>query len=359
VADLLTQLLKIPSKTYQEQALVLFIKNWIHEKVPQATLYEYQDSLIIVLTKNPRLPHLALVGHLDVVPDYFEPYIEDDRFYGAGASDMKAALASFLSLFGKYSKQARPYYNLSLILYAREEGTPLTENGLFHLIEYLPTYFRGIDLAIVGEPTNNTIQLGCVGSLHLTLTFPGEACHSARPWEGKNALYTALPFLQKIADFAPQAHTICGVRFFDVLQITECSAEPGRTTLPGWFKAHLNFRFAPLYTEDEARKKLQHFLIRSGIQKEWIHWLDSVPASPVLETPIFHTILKELQAPLEAKQAWTDVAQLTQLEIPSFNYGPGLPQQAHKKQEYCSISQVEHYLKTLQKLVYLDPPPSP
>ena len=67
-------------------------------------------------------------------------------------------------------------YNISLLIYAREEGTPLPDNGLYDLIEFIPEYFDSVDMAIVGEPTDNTIQVGCVGSLHAAVTVKGLAC---------------------------------------------------------------------------------------------------------------------------------------------------------------------------------------
>ena len=46
-----------------------------------------------------------------------------------------------------------------------------------------------IDFAIILEPTDNEIQLGCLGALNATLTISGKAAHSARPWVGDNPIY--------------------------------------------------------------------------------------------------------------------------------------------------------------------------
>ncbi len=51
---------------------------------------------------------------------------------------------------------------------------------------------RTIDLALVMEPTDNAIQVGCLGNLDARVTVHGAAAHSARPWLGENAIHTAI-----------------------------------------------------------------------------------------------------------------------------------------------------------------------
>ena len=101
-------------------------------------------------------------------------------------------------------------YDITIILYDKEEGTTLHDNGLKECINIVPDQINNIDIAIVAEPTNNAIQLGCVGGLHATLTVHGKAAHSARPCHGINAIYEALPFIQKASKQAPIPHELLG-----------------------------------------------------------------------------------------------------------------------------------------------------
>ncbi len=251
VVQYLEAMLNIASPTGQEQAFNTWLIAQMQEVCPHWQVDEHKDSLIFAPPSNDK-PHICLVGHSDVVPAHFTPRYEADRLHGSGASDMKGALAAFLQLLKQWGPELETHYRLSLVVYAREEQTPLVDNGLYHLIAAYPDFFKGIDTAIIGEPTDNTLQLGCVGSIHATLTVKGTACHSARPWNGENALYKALPLMQKIAALTPVAHRVFGLDFFDVIQLTESQSQPGRTSLPGWWKGNVNFRFAPTRSESEA-----------------------------------------------------------------------------------------------------------
>ena len=47
------------------------------------------------------------------------------------------------------------------------------------------------------EPTDNTIQAGCLGNLNARLVFHGTSAHSARPWLGDNAIMRAVEGLRR------------------------------------------------------------------------------------------------------------------------------------------------------------------
>ena len=346
---LLTQLLAIPSPTFKEQEKVNFIKEWSADNLGEFTILESKDSIILQFPKTKGLPHISLVGHSDVVPTHFEPYINGDQLHGSGSSDMLGAVACYLQLMKEHRQAVLAKANISILIYAREEGTPLVDNGLYDLIEVFPEYFQSVDLAIVGEPTDNTIQVGCVGSLHAAVKVTGLACHSARPWNGSNALYKALPFLNKIAELKPVKHSLFGVDFFDVIQLTESHSEAGRTSLPGYWEGNVNFRFAPVYSAEEAEEKLLSLINGWEISGLEISIKDTAPAGSVIETEFFTEVVTKLDAPVEAKQAWTDVAQLSAHKIAAFNFGPGLTSQAHKEDEFIMISDVETYYSKLLK----------
>lgn len=350
--ELLKNMLGVPTPTFQETACCTFIEIWLKAFAQPDELWKHKDSLVASWNlEHTDKPHLCFVGHTDVVGLHVEPRIEGDRLYGTGASDMKGGLAAFMAFISDHLQTLHSHFRVSLIAYSREEGTPVTDNGLYDLIQFKPEFFKTIDCAIVGEPTNGAIQLGCLGSLHAKVTIEGKAAHSARPWDGDNALYNALPFLQAVSLVKPIPHPVGGVTYTDVMQITEGSCQPGRTSIPGWWTCNVNFRFAPVYTPLEAELKTREILMQCGAMASQIQIVDVASAGGIIETPFFKKIVGQLGAAVEAKQAWTDVAQLTALGIPAFNFGPGLTSQAHQPGEYILISGLVQYKERLEQLL--------
>ena len=352
----LFDILNIPSPTFQEQAITQFIEDWLDHRIPDLFVRRQGNNRIFSLPLIENLPHIALVGHSDVVPPHFCPYQRSQRLHGAGASDMQGSLAVFAFLMYDFSQITDRQFNFSFILYDAEEGTPIEQNGLHKLIETESDFIRNIDLSIVGEPTNGEAQIGCVGSLHAQVIVQGQACHSARPWDGQNALYNAIPFIKEISKITPVKQVVGGVDFFDVLNITESQSQNGRTTIPGEWTCNINYRYAPGRDMIEAESTFDSlFRQAASIVTDSINYkiVDHVPAAQIIENHLFNQVISWSGAKITAKQAWTDVAQLNGIGVPAFNFGPGLTSQAHKPDEYILVEDVLNYYQLLQGLANL------
>ena len=227
VVDILMSLLSIPSPTYDETALGEFIKAYLAEHTSISSMKSYGDSFIVSYIKDKNNPTVGLVGHLDVVPDFVEPFVEGDRIFGAGASDMQAGLAAIIAFVCSNLDSLLTQYNLQLVFYAKEERTALSDNGLFELIQQFKSDIQSIDCAIVAEPTDNKLQRLC-RKLTLKCSLYGQSCHSARPWTGDHALYKALPLIEKIHSTEPVKTTLYGVDYYNVIDITESHSETGQ-----------------------------------------------------------------------------------------------------------------------------------
>ena len=71
------------------------------------------------------------------------------------------------------------------------------------------------------EPTNNQIELGCLGALNATLQINGTAAHSARPWVGKNPIYDISKVTEVVLENEILDLNIEGLTYKQVLSITK------------------------------------------------------------------------------------------------------------------------------------------
>ncbi|MTV27730.1 succinyl-diaminopimelate desuccinylase [Nitriliruptoraceae bacterium ZYF776] len=294
-------------------------------------------------------PLVLLVGHLDVVPptdDDLRPRLEDradgEVVVGRGASDMKAGNVAAMAAFEDAALRDASPYDLALVLYGGEEGGA-DDNELLEVLETVP-WLTDAALAIVLEPTDGEVQLGCLGGLQAEVTFVGQQAHSARPWHGRNALTMAGSFLAELDVDHLRDVTVDGIAFRDAWSATMAwsdglapgtrTATPFRNVVPGRFTVNLNFRFAPSRGLDEAEAELR---ARVGDRAEVVVVDRAPPAPPKLTDATVRAFIDAVGAPVAAKQAWTDVARFAEVGVPALNFGPGLTAQAHQRGEFVPV----------------------
>jgi succinyl-diaminopimelate desuccinylase len=341
--ETLLWLCAIDSPIGEERALCDAVQARI-DKLPVAALTErIGDSLVVALGGGAspeagaaRRPRIALAGHLDTVRTENGPArIEGDRCFGAGASDMKSGLATMLVL-AETVPPSLLTADLVLVFYAREEG-PFAENELGPVLER-SKLLAGVDLAVCLEPSDNRLHLGCCGSIHATLTFEGKTGHSARPWEGDNAVTKALPLLAELARRPPRESRIGGLVYRTVTTVTQArDGGRGRYVVPDRFVVNLNHRFSP----DTSLAAAQDDVLSFVGGRARVEFVDLSPAAmPNGEHPLVRALVGSGVVGIDPKQAWTDVARFAARGVPAVNFGPGENAQAHKKNESTSLSLV-------------------
>jgi len=349
MADLLAkralELCRIPSPIGQEQAIADHVEEWALRHYAREHVFRHSHSLVVGRLADSR-PTVLLVGHLDTIPPHpseREARIDSGRLHGLGSSDMKGAVAVMMALGESLLVGARAA-NVALVFYEREEG-PYLESGLIPLLERVPA-LKSAAFAIAMEPTDNRVQVGCMGSLHATLTFRGKAAHSARPWQGENAIHKAGPLLTELHQLPRRQVTFDGFTFYEVLSVTKAWGARARNVVPDQFEMNLNYRFAPGKSGEQAKEDVQRFI--AG--RAEIEFTDVAPSGRVCaDNPFFQRLLSVSGAPAEAKQAWTDVARLTEVGIDAVNFGPGESAQAHQKDESAPIAALAEAYEKLMR----------
>lgn len=334
----LISLLKIPSVTKNEEDVCNWVEKFVKGRFASSTfkpsIYRVRNSLVVHGPLDERKLTVALGGHLDTVPpppNGIPVEQKDDIIRGLGASDMKGGVAVMLELLDEKVFQTSPY-NIVHIYYDCEEG-PHLDRGLFALFDHIPA-MKKIDFCFMIEPTNNNLNLGCLGTMHACVTFKGKRAHSARPWEGENAIYKGIPLLSALQSRKPREILLDGLCFKEVMSATVVSGGDKRNIVPDTFQVNINSRYAPGRDVKDAQQEVLDLVGNSAV----VEFVDVSPSGPVpSNNPILSKFRERFHLPEFSKQAYTDVAVLAEYGIAAVNFGPGLPEQAHQDGEYIPV----------------------
>lgn len=221
-------------------------------------------------------PNLCFAGHTDVVPvgeaaswtvDPFGGEIRQGVLYGRGASDMKGAIAAFVSATARYlNDHGAPRGSISLLITGDEEGPGL--HGTRRLLPAVIADGEKIDHCIVGEPTSeemiaDVVKNGRRGSLNGVITAAGRQGHVAYPEKSANPVPVLLDALAKLRaleldngspGFQPSN-----------LEITTIDVgNPAHNVIPARATAKFNIRFNPSHTGEQLMARITELVSMAG-----------------------------------------------------------------------------------------------
>ena len=339
LAERTLALVDIPSESRSEEA----VHRYLRAHVPLAL--ELGDGETLLYAKRSGKPLVLLAGHTDTVPAQgnLPGRIEDGAVVGLGASDMKGGLAVMVEL-GRWAGETELAYDLALLFFPREELGP-AENPLPQIFERAPLIDEA-KLVVCLEPTDNTLQLGCLGNLNARVSFEGTSAHSARPWLGVNAIRLAFDGLQQALEAEPRDVVIEGLLFREVISVTELHAGIASNVIPARAEAILNFRYAPDRTPADAEARVRELV---GRDVEILS--NSPPAHVALGSPIVEELRNAGSFELQPKQAWTNVADFAARGLDAVNLGPGGTRYAHAVDERVEIAELGRTFEALQRFL--------
>jgi len=337
------ELVDIPSQSGQEDA----IREHLLALAPPEWEAEFagDEVFLFVSSRREHVPLVVLAAHYDTVPaqDNLPGRIADGAVHGLGASDMKGGLAVALELARDFDPDSATC-DLALLLFGREE-LPAEHNPL-------PALFAGsravrdAALAIVLEPTDLTIQAGCLGNVVARLAFSGTSGHSARPWDADSALARGVRGLAPLLDLEPRTAVVGGLEFKEVLSVTRFESGIADNVIPGSATATLNLRYPPDRTPAEAEAYLTT-LVPEAAALEIVS--NGPPAAVVVDSPAVRALQRAGGLEIRPKQAWTNVADFTARGLDAVNFGPGHTAFAHHPEERVEIAALVRAYETLRE----------
>ncbi|HET9937148.1 MAG TPA: M20/M25/M40 family metallo-hydrolase, partial [Gaiella sp.] len=300
------ELVDIPSESRNEAE----IRERLRSLVPPAytPVFEGDEAFLWARERRDGAPLLVLAGHYDTVPAQgnLPGRIADGAVHGCGASDMKGGVAVALELVRDLAAVDPGPVDVGLLLFGREELPP-QDNPLPALFDTTPLVHEA-DLAILLEPTDLTIQAGCVGNLSARVSFHGVAGHSARPWLADNAVHRAVDGLAEIGRRERREAIVDGLPFYEVVSVTRLEAGTADNVIPDRAVATLNLRYPPDRSPEEA-EELVRSLVPADATVEIVG--NSPPADVVVDAPLVRRLREFGGLAVEPKQAWTNVADFT------------------------------------------------
>jgi len=210
VLSTLKGIIKIPSVSGEEKKLAQFIRGKLEQlgvEVSIQKITENSENVVAMIKGNGCGPTILIAGHLDTVApldgwltDPFEPVEEEDKIYGLGAADMKAGIATILSV-------------VELIVRNKLE---LKGDLIISLVADEERYSKGVkkfldmgvkaDVAFMVEPAFYKAVIGAAGKMLILSKVKGKACHAANPYEGINAIEEASKFIANLGRIETLKH---------------------------------------------------------------------------------------------------------------------------------------------------------
>lgn len=350
VAQLTADLLDIYSVSGEEKRLADAVETAL-TNLENLEITRDGDS-IIARTDFGKDKRVVLAGHLDTVP---LPAVEGSEgtvpsvwkeeagervLFGRGATDMKGGVAVQLALAAHLTDSA---YDITYVFYDHEEVSSEL-SGLGRLMRNHAEKLTDADFAVLLEPTDGTIEGGCNGTMRFWIHTQGLRAHSGRAWKGKNAIHQLADILTRLSNYEPQTYDVEGLAFREGLSAVEISGGVAGNVIPDEASVHINYRFAPNKTLDEAIAHVEE--VFAGYDLDFVD--QSSAARPGLDAPMSRSLIESVGQEPKPKYGWTDVARFSEIGISAVNFGPGDALLAHSDNEHVKASDIQRTYEQLK-----------
>ncbi len=359
VAQVLSEIVRIPSLSGQEEAVIQALKA-LTEPYADEVRIDGLGNLLVRIGSGPRV--LAIDAHIDVVDvgdeaqwrvPPFGGVIRDGKVWGRGAVDQKggaAAMVAALRILRElaYAGPLAVYFTFTIM----EEDS----DGQCWLYLIEEEGFRP-DFVVITEPTNLGVYRGHRGRMEFGLYFRGRSAHASEPERGDNALLKAARAALAIAELHGRLRQDPFLGKGSVAPTLIQSSAPSLCAIPDRCHLHLDRRLTWGETKETALKELQDILppdteivipvydrpsyrgTRFVREKYYPTW--KLPEThPLVQAG--RTTYEELFGEPARIGRWTfstnGVATAGRHGIPTIGFGPGNEELAHAPNEHVPIS---------------------
>src|SRR5687767_8426761 len=321
VVALAAELLTIESTSGGEGKIVDFVSRWLVARGWNVSLQQVTPGRANVWATRAG-GGVTLSTHLDTVPPYVGPRLEDGTLYGRGACDAKGIAAAMLVAAERLAATGEE--RIDVLFVVGEEGG---SDGA-RAANRLPATSRFL---INGEPTESRLASGAKGSLRVTLRTTGREAHSAYPHLGQSAIEPLVDLLASLREVEFPSDPELGATTVNIGVIRGGSAG---NVIPASAEAELMVRVPG----DVAK-------VRETIQR-WVGDRAQIEYGSHIPAQRFHTVPGFEAGPV----AYTsDIPLLGRWGTPLL-FGPGSIHVAHTPDESIAVAELRASVDVYEQL---------
>jgi acetylornithine deacetylase len=340
-----------------EAGITEYLERWFGELGVQwerQTIAQGRENVVARYDAPGSRRTILFDAHQDTVPTDgmtiapFVPEIRGGKLYGRGACDVKGGMAAMLAAFARLVRE-RPAGSASVIMACTvdEEFTHLGSSRL-------ASDPRGVDLAIVAEPTQLDLVDRHKGAVRWKIRTRGVACHSSTPHLGVNAIYRMGEVVGVLAEVAQRLRAATPDPVLGPPSLSVGRIEGGLSVnvVPDWCEIEVDRRLIPSERASECREQIARVLTDRLGGDEWWDALPPWVYMPSLSPeacgsgdwiPAVRQAVDDAtgrRPQVKGVPYGTDAGPLSEAGIPCLVFGPGDISQAHTKDEWIELDQV-------------------
>jgi acetylornithine deacetylase/succinyl-diaminopimelate desuccinylase family protein len=283
-------------------------------------------------------PHLDTVSVAGMTVKPFDPVVQNGRLYGRGSSDTKGPMAAMLMALAEWSQSSDrlkcPYEIIFVGLMGEEAGN----DGAHALAE---SGFQA-DFMLVGEPTQMRIVHAHKSALWLTLTTRGKACHASTPEQGVSAISKMRKLMDVLEEkigpaLQKKKHKVLGPVTMNLGTIRGGSKV---NIVPDFCELEVDFRTVPGHDNTAITRYVGEILLKLDPSLTISATRNPPPLYVDPKNPWIRHLQKTCPG-LDSAPWFCDAAIFAEKGIPAIALGPGSIAQAHTKDEFIRVSDLE------------------
>ena len=319
--------MSVDSTSGHETRVVEWLDRYLAERAWRTQRIPVSDGRDDLFATACEAPLVTLSTHLDTVPPYIAPRVENGRVLGRGACDAKGIAAAMICAAERLRDADLPIALLFVV------GEEVTHDGAHAANDAIaagavPASNR---VLIDGEPTESTLALGTKGAIRVIVRTAGEAAHSAYPHLGRSATSDLVRLLAELDALVLPRDEMLGETTVNIGWISGGVAD--NVVAPA-AEARLMIR---LVTPPEAVMPIVERWVAGRASLEW------GPVVPPVKLGVVDGFATSVAA------FATDIPKLSNWGTP-YLFGPGSIHVAHRDDEHVSIDELHRAVDAYERI---------